>query len=400
MVSHFVRYFGKGLFQLIFHPTHRCNSRCFMCFNRDNLAETGDGDLTLAEIRKISGSMPAFPWLMLSGGEPFLRDDLCDVVEVFHERNRVRHLTIPTNASMPGRVEQTLAEILERCPRVTVNLAVSLDGLHEAHDRIRGADGSFDRLIETWERVRGLRGRFDNLELKINTVLGDYNRHDLPGICEFVRGLEPDMHSIDFVRPPGNGASAGFPPSRNDAAAATPPPENNAEGIHPLPGDGSDAPLPMLEEAPDRVRLPPEEEIGRLVETVRETFRTYNGYKTLGSHFPLLGKLSGALTEAYYDFFLEFRENPVQLIPCYAGKLNAVLYPRGDLGFCELLEPVGNVRDAGYDFEKVWRSEKAHRLRQSIARADCACYHPCYQLTNLLYRPARVMKRMVRGRAG
>lgn len=378
MISHLSRYIRKGLFQLIFHPTFRCNSRCVMCFNRDNIADSGEGELTLDEILKISRSMPAFPWLMLSGGEPFLRDDLAGIAAVFHERNSVRHITIPTNASMPEKIERTLVKILEECPRATVNLAVSLDGLNGDHDRIRGSKGAFDRVMETWERVRVLRGGFGNLALKINTVVADYNRLELPGICEFVRGLEPDGHSIDFVRPQGSGA-----------AGADFPPGDDAEGAHPPPGETASG-----------YGLPPPGELAPLVEIIRETSRGYSGYRNLGSHLPMLGRLSGALIEAYFDFFLEFTENPVQLIPCYAGRLNAVLYPRGDLGFCELLEPVGNLREAGYDFEKVWTGDKAGRRRRGIAGGDCACYHPCYQLTNLLYRPGRVMKRLFRGGAG
>ncbi len=97
MIDYIIKYLKKDFFQLIFHVTFRCNARCRFCFNWREINQNKDKELSLEEIQKISENLPRFPWLLLSGGEPFLRSDLVDLIETFHRNNKVAHVTIPTN---------------------------------------------------------------------------------------------------------------------------------------------------------------------------------------------------------------------------------------------------------------------------------------------------------------
>jgi hypothetical protein len=52
---------------------------------------------------------------------------------------------------------------------------------------------------------------------------------------------------------------------------------------------------------------------------------------------------------------------------------------------CELREAVGNVRDTGYDFTKLWFSEAADAQRAAIRAKECHCTHSCFMSSSLVF---------------
>jgi molybdenum cofactor biosynthesis enzyme MoaA len=87
---------GRQFNSLFLFVTSRCNSLCRTCFYFDKL--NSKDDLTMEEIGRISESSPTFRKLWLSGGEPFLREGLADIVAMFVRRNGVRNVNLPTNS--------------------------------------------------------------------------------------------------------------------------------------------------------------------------------------------------------------------------------------------------------------------------------------------------------------
>ena len=82
---------------------------------------------------------------------------------------------------------------------------------------------------------------------------------------------------------------------------------------------------------------------------------------------------------------LRIIEEKKRIIPCYAGSLEGVIYSNGDVAICELTKPFDNLKEANYDFYKIWNSEKANRIR-SLTRS-CACIHGCNLTTALRFQP-------------
>src|SRR5512135_1713176 len=70
---------------IIFFVTSACNLRCSHCFYWQNLNR--QEDLRLEEIEKISLNLPSFSRLLISGGEPFLRKELPDIIRLFYKNN-------------------------------------------------------------------------------------------------------------------------------------------------------------------------------------------------------------------------------------------------------------------------------------------------------------------------
>src|SRR5947207_2896708 len=112
----------------------------------------------------------------------------------------------------------------------------------------------------------------------------------------------------------------------------------------------------------------------------------------------LLPKLEAYWTSfAHYDSFLKFvkiytrrmelaiLEQETQVRPCHAGLISGVLDARGEVRMCELRDAVGNVRDTGYDFAKLWFGEEADRQRASIKAKECHCTHSCFMSSSLVF---------------
>src|ERR687893_2236690 len=102
----------RRLGTVIFFITSRCNARCETFFYHEELNRPGD--LTFAEIERVSRTMPPITDLWLSGGEPTLRHDASEIIDLFVRNNGVRRLIIPTNGLVKERVCAIVDDALGR----------------------------------------------------------------------------------------------------------------------------------------------------------------------------------------------------------------------------------------------------------------------------------------------
>jgi len=245
--------------------------------------------------------------------------------------------------------------ICTSAPEATVNLVLSIDGIGPEHDRLRGCPKNFEKLLETWEAVKPLRQKATNLSIKFHTVLSNQNYAHFEEIRDFVKELEPDLHTFDFLR-------------------GTP--------------------------ADDSMGLPPEDVLPKLTRDIKEVLRYYGGYERLRKHHALLKSVYQTVTEEYYDEFLKVLREKRQTIPCVASRMTLVIGESGDVSLCEMLPPFGSFREYGYEFDTLWNSEAAKQVRAHISGKECHCYHPCYQTVNVLSRPSSVVRAIVKQSAG
>jgi Fe-coproporphyrin III synthase len=160
--------------------THRCNARCVMC----NVWRSEAVDRIQPE--HLGKLPPSLRTVNLTGGEPFLRDDLADFVRAVRRACPRATTTISTNGLRVERIVESLPDLLDADPRL--RLAVSLDGLGEVHDRIRGVEGAFAKVLELLDRLGGKS--FGGLRLSM--TLTAENLGQLPGVADLAekRGLE------------------------------------------------------------------------------------------------------------------------------------------------------------------------------------------------------------------
>ncbi|GAB4485381.1 MAG: hypothetical protein OHK006_11370 [Thermodesulfovibrionales bacterium] len=327
---------------LTFFLTRRCNSRCPFCFylRSGDSSEAGQ-ELTLGEIERVSGSLGSLLWLAFSGGEIFLRTDLAEISRIFYRRNRPAIMLFPTNGMMPDLIAAVMEKVLESCPKSTIAVKLSLDGLGEAHDAIRNTPGSYERVMETYGKLKRLSDRFPNFELGINTVFCAGNQDAMDGIIDFVLSMDGiRTHTISLVR------------------------GNLRESSH---------------KEVDMTRY--RRAIGRLEANLKN--RTGPVYRFRG------GKLKAAQDILQRRIIARTMDEDRMIIPCFAGKLNLVLHEDGALFPCEILDQkLGNVRDFGCSIPGLLATERAKRIIGDISARHCHCTHECYSMTNILFNPA------------
>src|SRR3977135_2683939 len=148
----------KRLGTVILFVTSRCNAFCRTCFYHAELNQPGD--MTFAQIEKISRTMPAITDLWLSGGEPTLRRDVSEIIDMFVRQNGIDRVIIPTNGLIKSRVHEVVDQALGHNVGIDLYLNIALDGYGETHDRIRGVPGHWEKTLECIAALYPLKEKF------------------------------------------------------------------------------------------------------------------------------------------------------------------------------------------------------------------------------------------------
>lgn len=128
--------------------TYKCNSRCVMC---DIWKIKDFPEIAVEEFSQLPNSLRD---INLSGGEPFLRPDLPAIVKIVSQTCPRARLVISTNGFATDLILKQMKEILAIKPDIGV--AVSLDGVGEMHDQMRGMPGGFVKATNTVKELQKL----------------------------------------------------------------------------------------------------------------------------------------------------------------------------------------------------------------------------------------------------
>lgn len=157
--------------------TYACNARCRMC----NIWATEKTDeLGPCEYKKLPKSLRT---INITGGEPFLRRDLVDVVRAIHKVVPKARLVFSTNGYLTDTIVERIVSIASFHKRVGVG--VSIDGLNDVHDYIRGVTGMYDRAIQTVLRLKDAGVK----DLRIAMTLQRDNLGQLDGVYNLSKSL-------------------------------------------------------------------------------------------------------------------------------------------------------------------------------------------------------------------
>jgi len=333
-------FYKNGVYpiHLTYFVTSRCNARCTHCFYWKELNKPKN-ELTLEEIKKISKTMPNFLYLLLTGGEPFLRKDLPEVVKIFSTNNKITNIVIPTNGFLTKNIVENTEKILNNT-KAHIIIQISIDGLKKHHDKSRGVPGIFDKAIETFKRLKKLKSKYKNLNLGFIMTMFSTNQTILKETYKFLKTLQPDSIFLNIAR-----------------------------------GDLSNQDIKKID-------FKYYKELNNLI---REDFRKKELKGFSNFRFSSIAKEVNIKT---HEIITKTLETNKYQIPCYAGILDAVLTEHGDLYPCEILSmSLGNLRDHNYNFKKLWNSKKAKEIRKHIKNTKCFCTHECFINTNVLFNP-------------
>jgi radical SAM protein with 4Fe4S-binding SPASM domain len=336
---------GAAIAQWTHFVTSACNARCRHCFYPINQRQD---ELSLEEIDRFLRTVPPIRLLLFSGGEPFLRKDLPEIVRAYHTHCGFYTASIPTNGYSAARIGAVIERICAISPDLHLGVTVSLDGMAEFHDQVRQVPGLWDNAIETLRTVIRLSRRFPNLSAGVNTVFMRENQADLAPLCEFIYDqVRPTFHTLIFIR--GN---------------------------------------PLVDRS-----LATDLDVDRYVALSRWLDERYSSDASwnAGSR-GIRARVRHEINRQRYEYIARQARGGGFEAPCLAGEREYVVSETGDVYGCELIgDRLGNVRDAGYDFGKIRDSEAAKRFADAKRERLCRCTHECNTRTLLLFDKRRAL---------
>lgn len=310
--------------------TYHCNSRCKTC----NVWKKKTNEFTTDEFDKTFESIGTSPyWLIISGGEPFLRDDIVEICYSAYSHFKPGIINIPTNGILYNKIPVKVEKIVENCPETQIIVNLSIDGIGERHDYIRNVKNNFEKAMKTFGALQALT--YQNFSLGIHTVISKYNVNDIPQIYEYFQEKNPDSYitEIGEERVELDTMGSGITPSADEYTKA----------------------------------------IDFVISKVGQ--QKYSG----------VSKMTQAFRLEYYNHVKKVLREKRQIIPCYAGFASAQIAPDGDVWACCIrADPVGNLREADYDFKKVWFNSNAYKQRERIKNKECYCSLASAHYTNML----------------
>ncbi len=186
----------KNPYKLTFSISYWCQSRCLTC----NIWEIKPkGELELNEIQEFAKKNNFFKWIEITGGEPFLRKDIVEIVKAFNDNCKdLFVLTMPTNSLCNhDMVTEKLKKILDfGIPKVSITL--SLDGDRETHDKIRGIPGNFDKVIDMAKRLHELKKTYKSLFFVFGYTMSRFNQGKLEKTFNAIKEELPWMTYNDL----------------------------------------------------------------------------------------------------------------------------------------------------------------------------------------------------------
>ena len=326
------------------YVTTRCDEQCIHCYYWDELNPKTNRDFTLEEFQRTFRSMGEIYNLFIGGGEPFLRGDLADILLAAAEINQVANVYVPTNGQHTERTVEILEKTLSTAPAMRFHLNLSVDHTdEEKHDRIRGKQQAYRRMLRTLDALTPLRRRYRNLVVHTLTTVMKENQEEIFDIYEELkRRFRPDGVSFNYCR--GN-------------------------------------PLDPTQTEVDR-RI-----YERLLTRMEEDFAagafTESGEAGFG---PANHILDQHIRRGVDRTVAEQRPQ----FSCVSGRLACVIYSDGEVVECEVKNSkLGNLRDEGYDFRKLWFGPKAREIAREAAHG-CFCTHECGHYASTIYSLPKV----------
>jgi MoaA/NifB/PqqE/SkfB family radical SAM enzyme len=159
--------------------TKNCNLRCRMCDSSASRKE--EKELGLDQINKLADTLEKLNIgiLLLTGGEPFIRNDIPEIIRIFSKKGFTVRLQTNGILATEDKIKSAYQAGMEE-------ITISLYSLNpEKHDAITGQKGSWYKIIESIARFSQLLPSKGNL-LGINTVVCKQNLMEMPSIIKFV----------------------------------------------------------------------------------------------------------------------------------------------------------------------------------------------------------------------
>jgi len=322
---------------LTYIVTFTCNAKCIMC---DSWKKPSPDDLKIEEIERIFRELPTMDGVRLTGGEPFVRKDLVDIAHLAQTHLKPLFLHVTTNGFLTDRIVKFCEE---RDKSIPLEMLISIDGLKEKHNYVRGKDNAWDSVMKTLHELAPRRKEL-GLRLGVNQTIVDAD-----GV-EHYKKLRDHLKPLDV--------------------------HNNVVMAY----DASATYTLDTEIAPDQIgkfTTFGEFTDAHLEELISEIEKDLAGFP-LRERIAKRYYLRGIRNRLLHD---TNKPNP----KCVALSAHMRVYPNGDVPVCQFnSKRVGSLRRQS--FEEIWFGENEEMTKQRKWVHNCpGCWAECEILPNSIY---------------
>lgn len=282
--------------------TYRCNAKCNMCsiwkYPTKPQSEVG---------AEVYSKLPKMDFLNVTGGEPFLRNDLDEIITIF--KSKARRIVISSNGWW---VDRTI-RLFEKHGN-SIGIRISIEGLSEANDNIRGMAKGFDNAI----RILTTLNRMGIKDIGFGLTIQDRNAKDVNELYQLARMMDVEFATASLHN--------SFYFHKDDNRVDTPAVALNA--------------LKELATSLLRSKHP------------KNWFRAYFNYG-----------------------LMNYLQGNDRLLPCRMAHDAFFLDPHGDVLPCNGMDtpmPLGNLREQTWD--EIWYSESAEHAREVVRNCPKQCW--------------------------
>jgi MoaA/NifB/PqqE/SkfB family radical SAM enzyme len=332
---------GSRPMALIYFVTKRCNASCAHCFYWESLNEHRPNELRIEELEQISADIGRLLYLRLSGGEPFLRKDIFDLVNTFVKNCSPAYVGIPTNGFYSDRIADFASRAGELNTRVEIG--ISIDDMGEHHDRLRASPSAFKKAVQTFTALKEIKKHVPNLNIGFITTAVKSNQSRLMELFQYLQSMEPDSIACNIVR--------------------------------------------------DDTKVKDEKDIDKdITRKFAAMCDAYSKEKSVERN-DFFSRMRHAKTELCHEIRDRTLATSRFQIPCVAGRNILVMYADCEIHPCETLGyEIGNIRDYGLCITDLLKSKRARSIQKKIIHEKCFCTHECFTTASVTFRKKQLLK--------
>lgn len=175
--------------------TNRCNSRCVTCNIWKNTAKD---ELSASNYESLfRGLGPRLRWLHVTGGEPFLRSDLQEIVESALELcPNLCVVDFATNGFLSDDIVKVITALIQERSKVLFAVGISIDGRPDIHEYIRNMKGCWEKAERTFDQLEKLSRVHSNLQVHVNFTVSPWNIGEISQFCSKFPKMSPVSLSV------------------------------------------------------------------------------------------------------------------------------------------------------------------------------------------------------------
>ena len=316
--------------------TYECNQRCKTCGIWSSYLknpELKSKEMSPTEFEQFCATND-FVWVAFTGGEPFLRPDMGEILAIANSFCKV--VSITTNGFSPSTISKAVTEALSVSGSYVLAINISMNGSKEIHDSIAGVPGSFDSARMTLQELRRIAD--PRLTVGVSYTSSAYNKWEFNTYLREMADIGIGLDNITF-------------------------------------GMGQDSPSYYQGKRGSGTVSPGQEYIKEFSETILKGLKIgYNPLKWV--------------SKKYLEGFTKGYQNG-QSPRCVAGQYSLMLDPFWNVYPCMFYcpnKPFGNLREVNFDIEKL--DLKSCR---AIVETCPGCWTPCESYSTIIFRPWRCL---------